>query len=115
MNKDYWDYKNVLEVLDLYEFELLINDDLTLSVYDIQGGNLGNIEAERFDNFNELMERLDIYHQDYIIKDLEERYDEIEYDNWLDFYNKLIQEEDYKKGIGFNWDIDILGLITKGE
>lgn len=111
MNKMYWDYKNISELLELYEFEIIVNDDLTLSLIDLQGGNLGNIESEKFNNFDDIIERLEIYHYDYIVRSLEEEYNinESDFDTWEDMYNW------FKNKNWHNWDIDILGLICNAS
>lgn len=108
MNKKYWDYKNITELLNLYEFEIVVNNDLSLSLVDLQGGNLGNIESESFKDFDEIIERLDIYHYDYIVRALEEEFNisENDFNDWKDMYNHLKNKT--------SWDIDILGLIVGG-
>ena len=40
------------------------------SICDRQGANLGNIEEDRFDNARQILERMDIYINDYIFDDL---------------------------------------------
>ena len=109
MNKDYFDYKNISELLDVYELDIIVNDDLTLSVYDRQGGNLGDIESEKFNTFDDIIERMDIYHNDYIVRALEEINDvnESDFDNWEDMYKYLKTQEDHN----CSWDVDMLGLI----
>lgn len=106
MNKDYWDYKNISELLDLYEFQLIVNDDLTLSLIDLQGANLGGIESETFRTFDEVSHRLEIYHYDYIVRALEETFDvkETDFENWREMYEVLKRYD--------TWDINMLGLIT---
>lgn len=110
MNKNYWDYKNITELLGLYEFEIIVNDDFTLSLKDLQGGNLGNIESEKFNNFDDIIDRLDNYHYDYIVRALEEEYNisESDYNDWEHMYRYL--KSNNKK----SWDIDMLGLICGG-
>ena len=106
MNKDYWDYKNISELLDVYEFKLIVNDDLTLSLIDLQGANLGRIESETFKTFDDVIHRLEIYHYDYIVKDIEETFDvkETDFENWREMYDVLKRYD--------TWDVNMLGLIT---
>ena len=70
--------KNVLitvgffnQLLELYEFELYTKTNKenkkVFMLNDIQGGNLGGIEQEEFETLEDIMERLDIYHEDYIL------------------------------------------------
>lgn len=109
-NKDYWDYKNILELLNIYGFELIVNDDFTLSLKDLEGANLGDIESDTFKDFDDVIDRLEIYHYDYIVRDLEEQFDikEENFDNWKEIYRYL------KKENKNSYDTDILGLIVGG-
>ena len=118
MNKSYWDYKNISQLLELYEFDIILNDDLTLSVRDLQGANLGDIESEKFKTFDEIIDRMEAYHYDYIVRSLEEIYDinEMYFDDWKDMYKWLKENEmdtNYNRNIPY-WEIDMLGLICGG-
>lgn len=94
------------------------------SIYDRQGANLGNINEDRFDNAGQILDRMDIYINDYIYRDLEEEFDayrvdlenhEIPWntDMWLalrddkDFYEKNKDYFDEHK-----WEFDILDMIA---
>ena len=77
------------QLLNVYEFELLIaKDDNSNDIFklrDIQGGNLGEIEQDEFSKLAEVIERLEVYHQDYIYQSLEDRIFEKEFipkDDW---------------------------------
>lgn len=63
-----YEYKNVEEIIEKGEelkvikgcdFEIAINKDKTLSLIDLQGGNLGDIESEVFENYEEILYRLE--------------------------------------------------------
>lgn len=41
--------------------------DIAYALYDLQGGNLGNIESELFLSYDEMLDRLDHYFEDYDI------------------------------------------------
>ena len=70
------DYTTVFkEFLDLIEMELVRYED-GFGVIDLQGANLGDIESDRFQNASDLIDRLDLYINDYYITDLEEEYTE---------------------------------------
>lgn len=94
------------------------------SIYDRQGANLGDINEERFDNAGQILDRMDIYINDYIYRDLEEELDayQVDLENhelpwnadmWLalrddkDFYEK---NKDYFDG--HKWEFDILDMIV---
>lgn len=96
------------EFLDLTEFRLLKHKDGTFSLEDRQRASLGDIEDDRFASASEILDRMDIYIQDYLIRDIEEALDEksIEIDcAWGEYeqYRDLIP--DYK------FDFDLLDMI----
>lgn len=77
---------NLAEFLDYFDFsyEKIQNDfedpenDEEGEVYvliDNQHANLGGIENERFSTIPAIIDRLDIYYNDYIYRDLEEEFD----------------------------------------
>lgn len=59
-----------IEFLNLTEFYLVKNENGTYSVRDCQGANLGDIESAEFDNAQDILDRMNIYFNDYIITDL---------------------------------------------
>ena len=54
------------------EFDLLRFTNGTYGLYDVQGGNLGNIEGDRFKDAVEILDRMDVYINDYLLEDLSE-------------------------------------------
>ena len=66
MKKDYNELFG--EFLDLIEFSLIKNDNGTFSLEDRQGGNIGNIEEREYTTAYDMIEDLDIYIDDYIIR-----------------------------------------------
>ena len=97
------------EFLDLTEFRLLKHKDRTFSLEDRQCANLGDIEDDRFASASEILDRMDIYIQDYLIRDIEDALDEksIEIDCvWGEYgkYRDVIP--DYK------FDFDLLDMIV---
>ena len=94
--------------LNITEFRLLKHNDGTFSLEDRQCANLGDIEDDRFTSASEILDRMDVYIQDYLIADIEEALDEksIEIDcAWGEYgqYRDLIP--DYK------FDFDLLDMI----
>lgn len=65
------------EMLNVYEFDLIIdtneNFKSVFKLKDLQGGNLGGIEQENFYTLQDIIDRLDVYHHDYIYKTLDEK------------------------------------------
>jgi hypothetical protein len=100
------------EFLDLTEFTLVKHQN-DWSLIDNQGGNICNIEGDRFTSTSEIFLRMDSYIDDYIIDSIAEYADikEInisDWDNWgwdylLSYRDKF--PEDYQ------WLFDLLDMI----
>ena len=100
------------EFLDLTEFTLVKHQN-DWSLIDNQGGNICNIEGDRFKNAAEILLRMDSYTNDYIIEPLEgiaemEGIDIFDLEQWgwdylLSFRDKFPQ--------GCQWDFDVLDMI----
>ena len=96
------------EFLIITDFQLLKHKDGEFSLKDRQLANLGDIEDDRFTSASEILDRMDIYIQDYLIRDIEDALDEksIEINRaWKEYeqYRDLIP--DYK------FDFDLLDMI----
>lgn len=79
------------------------------SLEDLQGANLGKIENDRFDNTAAVLDRLDMYYDNYILDDLHEIY------GLQDVYSKSFEEllEECKNNQNIQpYYIDWLELIT---
>ena len=107
------------EFLDLTEFRLVRHqnnyDKHTdeyghWSLIDNQGGNLGDIESDRFDNAAQILDRMDIYIHDYIIESIQDCLDEAGYDYYTGNYQGLI-EYCRDKLPENKWDLDVLDMI----
>ena len=97
------------EFLELTEFRLLKHKDGTFSLEDLQYANFGNIEDDRFETASEVLDRMDIYIQDYLIVDIEVALDEksIEIDcDWEEYgkYRDLVPD--------YRFDFDLLDMIV---
>lgn len=100
------------EFLDLTEFTLVRHQN-DWSLIDNQGGNIGDIEGDRFKSAAEILLRMDSYTNDYIIEPLEEIADiegidifDLEQWGWdylLSFRDKFPQDR--------QWDFDVLDMI----
>lgn len=96
------------EFLNITEFRLLKHKDGAFSLEDQQCANLGDIEDDRFTSASEILDRMDIYIQDYLIADIEDALDEksIEIDcDWEDYGQYRKDLPDYK------FDFDLLDMI----
>lgn len=115
---------SVLKYKDLDGNEVIEEHVGTWSLYDRQGANLGDINEDRFDNVGQIIERLDIYINDYFYADLEDELDAYEVDlegrelpcgaeTWLslrddkEFYEKNQRYFDEHK-----WEFDVLDMIA---
>ena len=84
-------------------------------LYDYQKGNLGNINQKEFNNYGEIIDSLDIYHEDYIYRSLEEREsigEKIDKDDF-DFVAKRFLESDEITSISKSIDVDKHFELTK--
>ena len=96
------------EFLNITEFLLLKHKDGTFSLEDRQYANFGNIEDDRFETASEVLDRMDIYIQDYLVADIEDALDEesIAIDcDWKEYgkYRDLIPD--------YRFDFDLLDMI----
>lgn len=103
------------ELLDFYEFDLITNPDNTFALYDRQHGN---IEQETFNSHQEILDRMDAYHIDYIIDPLLDNIfyltnEDLQDMTWSSLYHWCIDHIDQLADC--EWDIHALGLITQEE
>lgn len=70
LEKNHWE-KVFEDFLDMVEFNLVHHVN-GWGLYDLQNANLAQIESERFENAEQITERLDSYIEDYYYRDLEE-------------------------------------------
>ena len=97
------------EFLNITEFRLLKHKDGTFSLEDQQCANLGDIEDDRFETASEVLDRMDVYIQDYLVADIEDALDEesIAIDcDWKEYgkYRDLIPD--------YRFDFDLLDMIV---
>ena len=97
------------DFLNITEFRLLKHKDGTFSLEDRQRANLGNIEDDRFETASEVLDRMDIYIQDYLAAGIEDALDEesIAIDcDWKEYgkYRDLIPD--------YEFDFDLLDMIV---
>ena len=96
------------EFLDLTEFTLVRHQN-DWSLIDNQGGNIGDIEGDRFTSTYQILDRMDIYIDDYIAKPLEEELIEMGVDEELYSFDDFLL---CRKMLPDNqWDFDVLEMI----
>lgn len=107
--------------LELTEFTLIKHKD-GWGLYDRQGGNLGDIESDRFESAEEIFDRMDAYINDYLFEDLEnelEAYDvnmegrEIPWSaaEWLEL-RREISDDNQKFFDEHKWEFSVLETIV---
>ena len=111
-----------VQLLRQYDFDIYIEKDENgkniFKLKDLQGGNLGNIESEKFHNLADILNRLDIYHYDYIFQPLEEKLEEgekIENNDWDLIASRFLKSNKvqeklsqvYPFNFNDNFDLDI--------
>ena len=95
--------------LNITEFRLLKHNDGTFSLEDRQSTNFGDIEDDRFETASEVLDRMDVYIQDYLAAGIEDALDEesITIDcDWKEYgkYRDLIPD--------YRFDFDLLDMIV---
>lgn len=105
------------EFLELIEFALvkhkseLEDEDGIWSLIDLQGANLGDIESDRFEDAMGIVDRLEIYVNDYFIEDIENLLAEKgvavtwggDYQEYIDNAKDLLPDA--------SWDFVVLDMI----
>lgn len=98
------------EFLNLIEFRLVKYPD-GWGLIDRQGANLGDIESDRFNDAVTLIDRLEVYVQDYIVSDIAEDAECCDYGTWAElvvFARKNMAKEDLKR---YRFELNVLDMI----
>lgn len=110
------------EILNVYDFEIIIdiNEDLdkVFRSHDIQGGNLGEIDKETFFTLADIIERLDLYHQDYVYNPLEIKQNDnvkIQKDDWELITKRYLENDEIAKVLSEIHTKEYSDLISKKE
>ena len=104
------------DMLDYMEFTLERHSNGEWHLYDRQGGNLGDIESDIFNDILDIIERLDAYIIDYFEEPFVEYFEIDDYANYDDLVKQVRQKlllnpqeyADYSE-----WDLQILEFVTK--
>lgn len=98
------------DFLDLVEFSLVKRNNGEWSVVDQQGVNLGDIESDVFRSASDILDRMEIYENDYIFDDLAEQIEDklgsVEYD----YYEELLKYRD-KMPENYGREFDYVDMI----
>ncbi len=114
------------EMLDVIEFRLVKCYE-GYRLEDLQGANLGDIESERFQNASQIVERLDVYINDYYLEDLDDEAEqyglldsvmalglkEHSVQAWLDLAEKFKGDPEVDKFVeSHKHEFDVLDMIA---
>lgn len=111
-NKNYTELFS--EFLELIGFDLIKttdeDNDVVWKLKDAQYGNLGDIEDDEFYNAEDILGRLDMYVEDYLISDLEEIIGK-NFNSWEDLLDYCERHRKTKRLLDSSTDIDTLDMI----
>ena len=104
------------DFLDMIEFKLIKDKDEEgkdcYHLIDLQGADLGNISEEEYYSADEIIDRMEIYEEDYIINDIAEllndnkiKYDEDDFGYWPRLFKYRDKLPDY------DYDFELLDMI----
>lgn len=108
------------ELIEQYEFEIVKTKDEDgndcLKLKDLQGGNLGNIEDRKYNDYAEILDDLDTYHNDYLVKYVSDCvYEYCDTDaTWQDLVNAYFEHIDEFDG-DCEWEARMLDLVVNSE
>lgn len=109
------DYNKIFrDWLDLTEFELVKHGN-RYGLRDLQGGNLGDIESERFTEARCILDGMDPYIEDYLVEPIyccvcpdNEAYPDGDWDRFVDIARQYAREFDIHDS---DYDIEMLDMI----
>lgn len=82
------------------------------SLNDLQGANLGGIEYNRFKSASDILNRMDVYINDYILEPVEDYFDEFNIPLPEDTSAESLLKYREKFGKEYQWDFDVLDMIA---
>lgn len=117
-SKEY--YKEMFyDLMNQYEFKVYKAQDEDgnecLKLKDLQGGNLGNIESREYKDFAEILEDLEIYHNDYLVKYVSSCvYNYCDSESWEDLVKTYFAHINEFDG-DCEWEARMLDLVVNGN
>ncbi len=97
------------DLMEMYQFNVSKNKNGSLLLEDLQSANLGGICDVSYQNEWKILDRMEMYHNDYIIRIIEEDYD-VSFNTYQEYVN-FLEEENNAEDL---YTIEILKLIIKG-
>lgn len=98
------------EVLDIIDFELIKYKN-GWGLIDKQLADLGDIESERFDNVVKLVDRLEMYIEDYFVEEIRIEVEELAEMTWKEIIDTAPNELDQQQSEAYKFNLLVLDMI----
>ncbi len=98
------------EVLDIIDFELIKYKN-GWGLIDKQLADLGDIESERFDNVVKLVDRLEMYIEDYFVEEIRIEVEELAEMTWKEIIDTAPDELNQQQSEAYKFNLLVLDMI----
>lgn len=98
------------EVLDIIDFELIKYKN-GWGLIDKQLADLGDIESERFDNVVKLVDRLEMYIEDYFVEEIRIEVEELAEMTWQEIIDTAPNELNQQQSEAYKFNLLVLDMI----
>ncbi len=98
------------EVLDIIDFELIKYKN-GWGLIDKQLADLGDIESERFDNVVKLVDRLEMYIEDYFVEEIRIEVEELAEMTWKKIIDTAPNELNQQQSEAYKFNLLVLDMI----
>ncbi|WP_300347014.1 hypothetical protein [uncultured Oscillibacter sp.] len=98
------------EVLDIIDFELIKYKN-GWGLIDKQLADLGDIESERFDNVVKLVDRLEMYIEDYFVEEIRIEVEELAEMTWKEIIDTAPNELNQQQSEAYKFNLLVLDMI----
>lgn len=98
------------EVLDIIDFELVKYKN-GWGLIDKQLADLGDIESERFDNAVKLVDRLEMYIEDYFVEEIRIEVEELAEMTWKEIIDTAPNKLNQQKSEAYKFNLLVLDII----
>lgn len=98
------------EVLDIIDFELIKYKN-GWGLIDKQLADLGDIESERFDNVVKLVDRLEMYIEDYFVEEIRIEAEELAEMTWKEIIDTAPNELNRQQSEAYKFNLLVLDMI----
>ncbi len=98
------------EVLDIIDFELIKYKNGWVLI-DKQLADLGDIESERFDNVVKLVDRLEMYIEDYFVEEIRIEVEELAEMTWKEIIDTAPNKLNQQQSEAYKFNLLVLDMI----